>query len=110
MVAIGFALVPASIVSQVVSERARSLKHMQVLSGLGLFAYWTANMIFDVVKALVPSAIAIGLLYAFDFFVSLFEMALCMMDGDILVPGDLACLPPLPSRDSSIYIRDEFPL
>jgi hypothetical protein len=70
VVAIGFALVPASMVSQVVSERARSLKHMQVLAGMDLLPYWTANLIFDIIKAYIPSGIAIGLLYAFDFFVS----------------------------------------
>jgi hypothetical protein len=53
-----------------VNERLRNLKHMQVLSGMSVAAYWTSNMIFDVLKVLIPSGIVIGLLYVFDFFVS----------------------------------------
>jgi hypothetical protein len=68
VVAIGFALVPASMVSHIVGERVHQLKHMQILSGMGLGAYWVSNMLFDIAKAMIPSGIAIGLLYAFDFF------------------------------------------
>lgn len=70
VVAIGFALVPASMISHIVAERARNLKHMQVLSGMSLGAYWTSNMLFDMVKAMIPCGIVIGLLSAFNFFVS----------------------------------------
>lgn len=69
VVAIGFALIPASIVSHIVSERVRNLKHMQVLAGMSLPAYWVSNMLFDLLKAYIPCGIVIGLLYAFDFFV-----------------------------------------
>ena len=68
--AIGFALVPSSIVSHIVGERVNNLKHMQVLSGMSLASYWVSNMIFDILKAMIPSGIAIGLLYAFGFYVS----------------------------------------
>lgn len=71
VVAIGFALIPASMVSHIVSERVKSLKHMQVLAGMNLTAYWISNMLFDICKALIPCGIVIGLLYAFDFFVSM---------------------------------------
>ena len=67
VIAIGFALVPASIVSHIVGERVHQLKHMQMLSGMGLGAYWISNMVFDIVKAMIPCGIAIGLLYAFNF-------------------------------------------
>ena len=70
VIAIGFALVPASLVSHVVGERVRNLKHMQVLSGMSLPAYWLSYLLFDIAKALIPSGIVIGLLYAFDFYVS----------------------------------------
>lgn len=68
VVSIGFALIPASMVSYIVSERGRNLKHMQLLSGMSITAYWTSNMLFDVVKAMIPSGIVIGLLSAFDLF------------------------------------------
>ena len=70
VVSIGFALIPASIISHIVGERVKNLKHMQLLSGMSLPAYWISYMIFDIMKALIPSGIVIGLLYAFDFFVS----------------------------------------
>ena len=60
-------------ISHIVNERLRNLKHMQVLSGMSVAAYWTSNMIFDVLKVLIPSGIVIGLLYVFDFFVSYFD-------------------------------------
>ena len=61
-------MIPASMVSYIVSERTKNLKHMQLLSGMSLFAYWVSNMIFDMIKALIPCGIVIGLLSAFDFF------------------------------------------
>lgn len=70
VVAIGFALIPASMISYIVNERVKNLKHMQVLSGMSVAAYWTSNMIFDIMKVMIPAGIAIGLLYVFDFFVS----------------------------------------
>jgi len=55
-------------ISHIVSERVKNLKHMQLLSGMSLTAYWTSNMLFDIIKAMIPSGIVIGLLKAFDFF------------------------------------------
>ena len=37
---------------------------------MSLASYWVSNMIFDILKAMIPSGIAIGLLYAFGFYVS----------------------------------------
>ena len=45
---------------------------MQVISGMNLAAYWISNLIFDMVKALIPSGIVIGLMIAFDINVSSF--------------------------------------
>jgi ATP-binding cassette subfamily A (ABC1) protein 3 len=70
VVAVGFALVPSSIVSHIVGERVNNQKHMQVLSGLSLPAYWISNLLFDISKGLIPAGIAIGLLYAFNLNVS----------------------------------------
>ena len=68
MVSIGCALIPASMISHIVCERSRNLKHMQLLSGMSLTAYWLSNLFFDILKALIPCSIVIGLLKAFDFF------------------------------------------
>ena len=39
---------------------------MQLISGLDLSAYWISNLCFDIVKGIIPSAIVIGLMYAFE--------------------------------------------
>lgn len=66
MVSIGFALIPAAIISFIVNEREKNLKHMQLISGMNLSAYWISNMFFDIVKGVIPSGIVIGLFYAFQ--------------------------------------------
>jgi len=59
------ALVPTSIISFIVSERQDNLKHQQIISGISLFSYWTANAFFDMFKSFIPAAAAIGLIYWF---------------------------------------------
>ena len=66
VVSIGFALIPATIASFILNERQKNLKHMQLISGMSLPAYWISNLIFDLFKGLIPSAIVIGLIYAYD--------------------------------------------
>lgn len=39
---------------------------------MNLTAYWISNIMFDIVKAIIPSAIAIGLMYAFGIYVTYF--------------------------------------
>ena len=71
VVSIGFALIPAAIVSFIVNEREKNLKHMQLISGLDLSAYWISNLAFDIFKSVIPCVIVIGLMYAFGLDVSL---------------------------------------
>lgn len=66
VIAIGFALIPASIISYILAEREKNLKHMQLVSGMNLSAYWISNYCFDIIKAEIPCCIVIGLIYAFD--------------------------------------------
>jgi ATP-binding cassette subfamily A (ABC1) protein 3 len=65
IISIAFSLVPAAVVSFILNEREKNLKHMQLISGMSLPAYWLTNMVFDVVKGIIPSIIVIGLMYAF---------------------------------------------
>jgi ATP-binding cassette subfamily A (ABC1) protein 3 len=65
VIAVGFALIPASIISFIISERENNLKHMQLISGMSLSSYWISNYIFDILKAEITMGIAIGLFYAF---------------------------------------------
>jgi len=63
-------MIPSSTVSYILTEREKNLKHMQLISGMSLSAYWIGNFIFDLLKALVPTVIVIALIYAFELKVS----------------------------------------
>lgn len=63
---IGFALIPATIIGNIVFEKQKGLKHIQMVSGMSLFSYWTANFIFDVVKTLMPCGLSIAFLYIYQ--------------------------------------------
>eukprot|EP00347_Sterkiella_histriomuscorum_P006793 403351411 len=66
VVAIAFSLIPAVIISFILSEKEKKIKHLQLISGMSLPAYWTSNMIFDIVKSMIPCGIIVGLIYAFN--------------------------------------------
>lgn len=66
VVSIGFALIPAGVISFILNEREKNVKHMQLISGMNLWSYWISNFLFDVMKGLIPGAIVIGFIYAFD--------------------------------------------
>lgn len=66
MIAIGFSLIPASIISHAIQERNSGLKHQQLISGMNIFAYWTANYIFEILKTEIPILLSLALVYAFD--------------------------------------------
>ena len=65
VVAIGFSLIPAVIISFIVGEREKNLRHMQMISGMSLPAYWISNMFFDIAKSMIPCGTVVGLMYAF---------------------------------------------
>lgn len=54
MLGIGMALIPCVMVSFIMKERAEGLKHMQLISGMSLPAYWISNMIADIIKVYIP--------------------------------------------------------
>ena len=54
MVGIGISLIPCAMISFILKEREDSLKHMQVISGMKLPAYWISNMIADIIKVYIP--------------------------------------------------------
>lgn len=65
IVSIAFALIPAVVITNILNEREKNLKQMQVISGMSLSAYWVSNLIFDIGRGLVPSCIVIGLIKAY---------------------------------------------
>ena len=53
-VSIALALIPCVIISFIIKEREQQLKHMQMISGVSLPAYWISNLISDILKTYVP--------------------------------------------------------
>jgi ATP-binding cassette subfamily A (ABC1) protein 3 len=66
VIAIGFSLIPASIISFIINEKEKNLRHMQLISGMKLSSFWISNYIFDIIKAEIPMGIVIGLMYAYS--------------------------------------------
>lgn len=64
-VSISFALIPAAMITFIMGERERNLKHMQLISGMSLSAYWISNIIFDVIKSLIPCMSVLGFMKLF---------------------------------------------
>jgi len=50
----------------IIYEREKQLKHIQMVSGVSLPAYWFSNLVSDVLKMYIPIAIIIGLNAAFN--------------------------------------------
>ncbi|KAL3669965.1 hypothetical protein V7S43_005338 [Phytophthora oleae] len=67
-IVIAFAYYPASIVVMLVRERSpdHNSKHQQLVSGVGINAFWTANYIWDFTVYLIPAVIALVLVQAYD--------------------------------------------
>jgi hypothetical protein len=63
---VGFALIPASIVSRLVHEKEKGLDHMQQVSGVSKRAYWLSFFMFDIFICYVPCIITSYLVELFD--------------------------------------------
>ena len=63
---IGMALIPASLIVYIVKERQYNIKHQQLVSGAGLFSYWTSNLFVDWVKVLIPTIFSVLMCKAFN--------------------------------------------
>ena len=60
------AMIPTTIISFIIKEREQQLKHMQLVSGVSLAAYWVSNVISDMLKTYLPILLMIGLSFAFE--------------------------------------------
>jgi ATP-binding cassette subfamily A (ABC1) protein 3 len=58
--AIAYSVIITSIVSYLVVERTSGLKHLQVISGMQLKAYWIGNFIVDFAKMQLTIAVTIA--------------------------------------------------
>nr|XP_056717219.1 glucosylceramide transporter ABCA12 [Euleptes europaea] len=65
-VLIGYSITTASFVLYVVKEHQNKAKQLQHISGLGVTSYWVTNFIYDLVYFMVPIALSIGVISAFQ--------------------------------------------
>ena len=65
IVSIALALIPCVIISFIIKEREQQLKHMQMISGVSLPAYWASNLISDIAKTFIPIVIILLLMVIF---------------------------------------------
>lgn len=49
----------------ILKEREESLKHIQLISGMSLPAYWFSNMLADIIKVYIPIILTILISIAF---------------------------------------------
>jgi hypothetical protein len=66
VLSVGLSVLPAVVIGNILFEREHKLKHLQIISGLNLPAYWSINMIFDIFKTMVPIGCIVGLIFAFS--------------------------------------------
>jgi ATP-binding cassette subfamily A (ABC1) protein 3 len=64
--AIAYAIVIVSVVTYLVTERMNGLKHLQIISGMQLKAYWIGNFLFDSFKMSLLIITTIILWFAFS--------------------------------------------
>ena len=64
---IAFSLIPSNIIMSIIREKENKLKHLQILSGLSLLAYWVNNYIFELLKYAIISIFSYLILILFNF-------------------------------------------
>mmetsp|Transcript_117060 Transcript_117060/g.162754 ORF Transcript_117060/g.162754 Transcript_117060/m.162754 type:complete len:155 (+) Transcript_117060:3402-3866(+) len=66
VMSIGFSIMPTSIISFIILEKEKNLKQIQLVSGMYLSAYWFVNIVFDILKTMIPITFIIAFFYIFD--------------------------------------------
>ena len=64
--AIAYSMMVVAVVSYLVVERTNGLKHLQIISGMQLSAYWIGNFVFDFLKMQVTICMTIVMFFGFD--------------------------------------------
>ena len=62
---IAMAFIPASLVAFLVKEREQGIKHQQLVSGVSVLSYWTANFFVDIIKLVLPTIFCVVMCLAF---------------------------------------------
>lgn len=58
-------MIITAIISYLVVERINGLKHLQVISGMNLKAYWIGNFIFDFLKMELTIIVTLSVLFGY---------------------------------------------
>mmetsp|Transcript_8589 Transcript_8589/g.13294 ORF Transcript_8589/g.13294 Transcript_8589/m.13294 type:complete len:156 (-) Transcript_8589:1740-2207(-) len=63
---VGLALIPAAIISKIVIEKETGLRHIQMVSGVRLRAYWASFYVYDLVKVYFIVALLFMVLWSMN--------------------------------------------
>jgi ATP-binding cassette subfamily A (ABC1) protein 3 len=65
VVSIGYCFIPSAIAVFVVQERETKAKHIQMISGVSIEAYWLSSYLWDFVSCLIPTLIGAFIVLGF---------------------------------------------
>jgi hypothetical protein len=57
VIALAFSFVPASFAVFIVLEREQNSKHLQMISGVGVWSYWLSSYLWDIISYTIPALI-----------------------------------------------------
>ena len=66
MLVIAFAIVPGTIVRELLLERRNSVYHQQLVSGGSKLSYWAGTCVTDFIRMFIITLLAIALIFIFD--------------------------------------------
>jgi len=65
-IVLAFSFIPSSNIMFIVMERENNVKHQQLVSGIGLMAYWLSNLVVDFAKYLIVAAATVMSLFLYN--------------------------------------------
>jgi len=63
---LAFSFIPSSNIMFIVMEREANVKHQQLISGVGILAYWLSSLLLDFIKYLIVFGITIAALFIYN--------------------------------------------
>ena len=67
-ISLSFALIPSSFITNIIRERERNSKHLQIISGISLSSYWFNNYLFELTKYYIVGGICLIFIKIFNFY------------------------------------------
>ena len=66
MLVIAFAIVPSTIIRELLTERRTSVYHQQLVSGGSKLSYWAGTCVTDFIRMFIITLLGIALIFIFD--------------------------------------------